>query len=281
MRNRASLLIVCPRCGLGNRLRVMVSAIDVAQRLGLRLAHLWRRDAPVRSTYLMPDEELGAGSCDFETLFEPIPFLEPFADEGQTVRLLSEHAHLCQQQGISIVDELHHPRGPIARSHLEGVGALLLLTSESLPVREPTKIELYDRYFTPTTAFADMLEARRDDLQGRWLGAMFLDFLALSRASYIINSHVPTFSIELVFSRGCVVRRRRPASGPVPAAARAPLPAAPSLATACCARSPSRSVSWCRLQRNGCPPVASRRPAFSSNRRPRSGDAHAWRRTRP
>ena len=168
MRNRASLLIVCPRCGLGNRLRVMVSAIDVAQRLGLRLAHLWRRDAPVRSTYLMPDEELGAGSCDFETLFEPIPFLEPFADEGQTVRLLSEHAHLCQQQGIRIVDELHHPRGLIARSHLEGVGALLLLTSESLPVREPTKIELYDRYFTPTTAFADMLEARRDDLQGRW-----------------------------------------------------------------------------------------------------------------
>lgn len=129
MNRSANLVILCPRCGLGNRLRAMVSAIHFAQQNNVRLAHLWRKDSPFRFAFSCNVEIRGTGTCDFETLFEPIPDFKAFVDDGQTVRLLSEHPDLCLEKGINIVDEKHNPGGAISEEHLAGVDAVLAPTS--------------------------------------------------------------------------------------------------------------------------------------------------------
>lgn len=169
MTKRAHLIILCPRCGLGNRLRVMVSAIHFAQQKNLRLAHLWMKDSAFRFSFSFDDEKRGTGTCDFETLFEPISDFKAFVDEGQPVRLLSEYTDLCLQKGIKIVDENHNPGGVISEEHLYGVDAVLVLTSLSMPIDEGKKIELYQKYFTPRKKFLDILATKEKILKGNWL----------------------------------------------------------------------------------------------------------------
>jgi len=162
-------MIVCPRCGLGNRLRVMVSTIHHARQLDMQMAHLWLKDAPVRSKYLFKDEEQGTSRCDFEALFEPIRFCRPFSNSGQSARLLSEHPDLCRQEGMNIVEEIHFVDGPIREQYRADVDAILLLTSASLPITNTIKQDLYKRFFKPRKKFLNALDSQRDILGGRYL----------------------------------------------------------------------------------------------------------------
>ncbi len=167
-RQNGKLLAVCPRCGLGNRLRVMVSAIHFAAAHGLRLAHLWRKDISVMGRILFEDELFGTGFCDFETLFEPIPFFKPFINRGQKIRLLSEHAGLCRQKDLNIVEDLQHAKAP-AKKHWMDVNTVMILTSLSLPISDEEKIKLYRKYFLPREQFVKRIDARPEICRGRWL----------------------------------------------------------------------------------------------------------------
>ncbi len=175
MQPRADLLIVCPRCGLGNRLRATVSAMHFAQQHELRLAHLWRRDSPVGSTFLFGNERRGAGRCDLETLFEPVRSCAAFVDEGQTVRLLYEHPDMYQYDGLNVVDERHYPGNSfdhersISEAQLAGVDAVLVLTSLNMPIERAQKAALYQQLFRPRTQYLEIIEARTELSQGRWL----------------------------------------------------------------------------------------------------------------
>jgi hypothetical protein len=175
MKRRANLLAVCPRCGFGNSLRVMGSAIHAAQEHRLELAHLWRRDAPVRSLFLTDDERTGARACDFETLFNPIPFFPPFANGGHSIRLLYEEGNPYLCEGLSLLDAVAFPcvafqhHGPLTEAHLADADVLLLLTSLNLPVPPQRKVEIYQRHFSPRDRYTGVLEDRNDLLQGRWL----------------------------------------------------------------------------------------------------------------
>ncbi len=153
----------------------MVSAIHAAQEQGLQAAHLWRRDSPLGCTLVFEDEVTGSRSCDFESLFEPIPELPPYDDRGQTVRLLYEEGTEYWHQGLRILDEVAHPcavfqhHGPFTEQHLSGVEALVVLTSLNFPIRPAKKVELYQRYFSPQGHFKRILEEHGDLLDGRWL----------------------------------------------------------------------------------------------------------------
>ena len=170
MRPRAKLLIACPRCGLGNRLRVMVSAIHFAKLHQVRLAHLWRKASPVTSKRLFEDERLGANACDFESLFESVDQLEPFVYEGQSVRLLAEHPDMCLHQGIGVVELERLRNWNISDEQFLEVDAVAIHTSLAMKFSDEEKIQIFHEYFTPRKRFLDALETKNKELQGRWLG---------------------------------------------------------------------------------------------------------------
>ncbi len=175
MTKRATRLIVCPRCGLGNSLRVMASAIRTARQHELTLAHLWRRDSPVGCPLRFEDEQTGARACDFETLFEPLAFFPPFVNDGRTVRLLYEEANPFAHEGLNVVEAREYPlaayqfHGPLTEDHLAGVDDVLVLTSLSFPIHPAEKIELYQRHFIPRARYLAALEARGAWLEGLWM----------------------------------------------------------------------------------------------------------------
>ncbi len=175
MTRQAKLLIVCPRCGFGNSLRVMVSAIPAASERGLQLAHLWRRDSPVGNPFLYEDERTGSRSCDFESLFEPVPFFPPFVVSELAVRFLYGEQNPFFHRDLNIVDEVPYAfakfqyHGPITGVHLAGVDALLVLTSLSFPISPAQKVELYHRHFTPRKHYMAALKTRAELLEGKWM----------------------------------------------------------------------------------------------------------------
>jgi len=162
------LLIMCPRCGLGNRLRTMVSAVYLANTYRLQLAHLWFKDAPLSSKYLYPDEVLGTSQCDFETLFEPIPFFPPFSNQGQRMRLLTEHENLGLNKGLNIVDEVQTQKLP-DDEHWKGVDAVAVLTSLGFHINPKQKIHFYQKYFQPRAEFTETINACAEISKGKWL----------------------------------------------------------------------------------------------------------------
>ena len=252
----------------------MVSAIHAAKERGLQLAHLWRPDSPVGNELLFDDERTGARTCEFETLFEPIPFFPSFQLQDVSVRLLYEEQNPYFHRDLNVVDEVAYAfakfqyHGPITEEHLADVDALLVLTSLNFPVSPAQKVELYKRHFKPREHYLEELKTKAECLDGKWLAvhlrtqvreafgipewkledvvretekvlahasfdrivvfsdspeirhefglqrfgdlpvcsiewggergfeAMFLDFLAISKAAFVISSGVSSFSYE-------------------------------------------------------------------------------------